>query len=90
MRSSASSPSSACCVWRVARCKRYAIRAGLVCLLLLAAVGPVAAQDEEPLRGAQAIVDGAPSPVPAEQSLQVMKILNGIYESQKTGREVML
>jgi len=50
----------------------------------------VAAQDEEPLRGAQAIVDGAPSPVPAEQSLQVMKILNGIYESQKTGREVML
>ena len=39
---------------------------------------------------AQAVVDGAPSPVPAEQSLQVMKILNGIYESEKTGREVLL
>lgn len=39
---------------------------------------------------AQAIVDGAPSPVPAEQSLQVMTILNAIYESQETGREVVL
>ena len=39
---------------------------------------------------AQAIVDGAPSPVPAEQSLQVMTILNAIYESEKTGREVLL
>ena len=39
---------------------------------------------------AQAIVDGAPSPVPAEQSMQVMQILNAIYESQKTGREVIL
>ena len=36
------------------------------------------------------MADGAPSPVPAEQSLQVMKILNGIYESEKTGREVLL
>ena len=61
MRSSASSLSSACCRLRIARCKRYAIRAGLVCLLLLAAVGPVAAQDEEPLRGAQAIVDAVPA-----------------------------
>ena len=39
---------------------------------------------------AQAIVDGAPSPVPAEQSLQVATILNGIYESQRTGAEVRL
>ena len=39
---------------------------------------------------AQAVADGAPSPVPAEQSLQVMTILNAIYESQKTGREVLL
>ncbi len=39
---------------------------------------------------AQAIVDGAPSPVPAEQSLQVMAILDGVYRSQQTGTEVRL
>ena len=39
---------------------------------------------------AQAIVDGAPSPVPAEQSLQVMTILDAVYKSQETGREVVL
>jgi predicted dehydrogenase len=39
---------------------------------------------------AQAIVDGAPSPVPAEQSLQVMEILDGVYRSQEAGGEVRL
>lgn len=39
---------------------------------------------------ARAIVEGAPSPVPAEQSLQVMTILEGIYRSQQAGREVWL
>jgi predicted dehydrogenase len=39
---------------------------------------------------AQAVVDGAPSPVPAEQSLQVMTILDGIYRSQEIGAEVRL
>ena len=39
---------------------------------------------------AQAIVDGAPSPVPAEQSLQVMTILDGVYRSQQTGGEIRL
>ena len=39
---------------------------------------------------AQAVVDGAPSPVPAEQSLQVLSILDGIYRSQETGGEVRL
>jgi predicted dehydrogenase len=39
---------------------------------------------------AQALASGAPSPVPAEQSLQVMRILDGIYRSQKSGREVRL
>jgi len=39
---------------------------------------------------ARAIVQGAPSPVPAEQSLQVQSILDGIYESQKRGGEVRL
>lgn len=37
---------------------------------------------------AQAVFDGAPSPVPAEQSLQVQAILDGIYRSQQEGREV--
>lgn len=48
------------------------------------------AHAQECIEFAQAIVDGAPSPVPAEQSRQVMQILNAIYESQKTGREVLL
>jgi len=39
---------------------------------------------------AQAVAEGAPSPVPAEQSLQVMTILDGIYRSQAAGREVQL
>ncbi|MEM7536074.1 MAG: Gfo/Idh/MocA family oxidoreductase [Chloroflexota bacterium] len=39
---------------------------------------------------AQAVKAGAPSLVPAEQSLQVMTILDGIYRSQEEGREVSL
>ena len=39
---------------------------------------------------ARAIVKGDPSPVPAEQSLQVMAILDGIYRSQEAGKEVLL
>ena len=39
---------------------------------------------------AQAIYEGRPSPVPPEQSLQVMTILDGIYRSQVEGREVQL
>ena len=39
---------------------------------------------------AQAIAAGAPSPVPAEQSLQVLAILDGIYRSQAEGREVSI
>ena len=48
------------------------------------------AHAQECVEFAQAIVDGAPSPVPAEESMQVMQILNAIYESQKTGREVLI
>jgi predicted dehydrogenase len=39
---------------------------------------------------AQAILDGAPSPVPPEHSLHVMTILDAVYRSQETGREVRL
>ncbi len=39
---------------------------------------------------AKAIVNEAPSPVPAEQSLQVALILDALYKSQETGREVVI
>ena len=39
---------------------------------------------------ARAIAAGAPSPVPAEHSLQVLAILDGIYRSQAEGREVSI
>ena len=38
----------------------------------------------------QAVYEGLPSPVPPEQSLQVLTILDGIYRSQREGREVLL
>ena len=37
---------------------------------------------------ARAVAQGLPSPVPAEHSLQVMSILDGIYRSQEAGSEV--
>ena len=43
---------------------------------------------QECVEFAQAIVDDAPSPVPPEQSLQVISILNGIYGSQEQGGEI--
>ncbi len=45
---------------------------------------------QECIEFAQAVSEGGPSPVPAEQSLQVLTILDGIYRSQETGAEVRL
>lgn len=45
---------------------------------------------QECVEFAQAIVDGAQSPVPSEHSLQVLAILNGIYKSQEAGKEIAL
>ncbi len=45
---------------------------------------------QECIEFAEALVNGLPSPVPAEQSLQVMSILDGIYRSQEAGGEVSL
>jgi len=39
---------------------------------------------------ARCVAEGRPSPVPAEQSLQVMTILDGIYRSQVRSREIRL
>ena len=39
---------------------------------------------------AQAVAEGRPSPVPAEQSLIVQTILDGLYRSQASGAEVRL
>ena len=55
----------------------------------------ITANDLEPhaqecVEFAQAVADGAPSPVPAEQSLQVMAILDGVYRSQAAGGEVVI
>ncbi len=43
---------------------------------------------QECIEFAQAVVGGAPSPVPAEHSLQVLTILDGIYRSQASGGEI--
>ncbi|MCZ6634757.1 MAG: Gfo/Idh/MocA family oxidoreductase [bacterium] len=43
---------------------------------------------QECVEFARAIVKGDPSPVPPEQSMQVMAILDGIYRSQEAGGEV--
>ncbi|GIX07232.1 MAG: hypothetical protein KatS3mg115_1635 [Candidatus Poribacteria bacterium] len=46
------------------------------------------AHAQECVEFARAVALGLPSPVPAEQSLQVIAILDGIYQSQQAGREV--
>jgi predicted dehydrogenase len=49
------------------------------------------AHAQECIEFAQAIVDGKQvSPVPAEHSLQVLTILDGVYRSQESGAEVRL
>ena len=48
------------------------------------------AHAQECVEFAAAIAQGRPSPVPPEQSLQVMEILDGIYRSQEAGGEVRL
>lgn len=48
------------------------------------------AHAQECVEFAQAIVEGKPSPVPAEQSLQVLTILDAVYRSQEKGGEVKL
>ncbi|HNT86833.1 MAG TPA: Gfo/Idh/MocA family oxidoreductase, partial [Candidatus Hydrogenedentes bacterium] len=39
---------------------------------------------------AEAVVEGKPSPVPAEHSLDVITILDGLYRSAASGKEVRL
>ena len=45
---------------------------------------------QECIEFAKAVAEGAPSPVPAEHSLQVLTILDGVYRSQETASEVRL
>ncbi len=45
---------------------------------------------QECIEFAEAVVQGKPSPVPAEQSLQVQTILDGVYRSQIGGGEIRL
>jgi predicted dehydrogenase len=48
------------------------------------------AHAQECIEFAEAIASGGPSPVPAEESLQVMLILDAVYRSQQCGGEVRL
>ena len=50
----------------------------------------IEAHAQECVEFARAIVNGEPSPVPPEESLQVMQILDGIYQSQESGREFVI
>jgi predicted dehydrogenase len=46
---------------------------------------------EEELRGfVKAVADDTPVPVSGEQGLMVTRILDGIYESAETGKEVRM
>ncbi|NSW56446.1 MAG: Gfo/Idh/MocA family oxidoreductase [Armatimonadetes bacterium] len=45
---------------------------------------------QECIEFAEAIVNGAPSPVPAEQSMDVIAILDGLYRSSAAGKEIKL
>jgi predicted dehydrogenase len=55
---------------------------------LKATADPMEPHALECVEFARAVANGAPSPVPAEQSLQVISVLDGIYRSQREGREV--
>ena len=52
------------------------------------APGGMEAHAYECVKFAEAIAEGKPSPVPAENSRDVQQILNGLYESADAGREV--
>ena len=52
--------------------------------------GGMEAHAAECVAFAKAIADGAPSPVPAEDSRDVQLILNGLYQSAAEGKEVRL
>lgn len=50
----------------------------------------VGGHQQEIAHFAEAVLEGKPSPVPAEQSLNVIRILDGLYKSYETGREVLV
>lgn len=50
----------------------------------------IASHSEEIRRFVEAIKAGKPSPVPGEQALKTQKILDAIYKSGQTGREVRI
>ena len=50
--------------------------------------GGMEAHAAECVAFAEAIAEGKPSPVPAENSLDVQTILNGLYQSAQEGREI--
>ena len=53
-------------------------------------IDQVSAHARECRAFAEAVALGMPSPVPAEHALNLMAVLQGIYQSAQTGREVVL
>ena len=52
--------------------------------------GGKAPHTEEILAFANAIRDGLPSPVPVAQTLKVTAILEAVYRSAETGKEILI
>lgn len=58
--------------------------------LLTASKDLLGSHAKECIAFAKAVLDGGPSPVPAEESLQVLTILDALYQSQAQNREVRI
>ena len=56
----------------------------------LASLPTVASHEQEVRAFVNAVLDGTPALVPGEQGLMVSAILDAIYESSETGKEVLL
>jgi len=67
-----------------------AVNRALIDSTVLPAIGLKPSHTEEILAFAQAVREGAPSPVPYTDSLKVIAILEAIYESSHQNREIVL
>jgi predicted dehydrogenase len=67
-----------------------ALNRTLVSHQILPTAGLKPPHTEEILAFARAVREGGPSPVPVGETLKVIAILEGIYQSAKTGREIRL
>ena len=73
-----------------AECRLYREEAGTLTDTSLAMLPQVNSHEGEIRAFVQAILDDTPVPVPGEQGLMVTRILDALYESSETGREVRM